>query len=126
MKQLKEFENMDVTKSDILYGLSSRLYYDREWSDLSDTQFIECTSDMLALKFDNTLKGYALRMAREILSFRYSNKSDTHYDRQQRLKAMRKANLFKCAQALVNAGYIENNPVPPRRRSRVRRRRTVR
>lgn len=123
MKTLQEFEKMGVTKNDILYGLSSRLYYDREWDNLSDSEFIECTTDMLALKFDNNLKGTALRLAREILSSLYSSRNAVHYDRQQRLKSMRKANLFKCAQALVDAGYIENNPVPPRRRSRVRRRR---
>jgi hypothetical protein len=124
MKTLQEFENMGVTKNDILYGLSSRLYYDREWDNLSDSEFIECTTDMLSLKFDNTLKGTALTMAREILSSLYPN-SDTHSDMHQRLKALRKANLFKCAQALVDAGYLESNPVPPRRRRRVRRR-TVR
>lgn len=122
MKKLREFENMGVTKNDILYGLSSRLYYDREWENLSDSQFIEWTTDMLTLKFDNDLKGYALTMAREILSSLYSNK-DTYYDSQLRLKSMRKTNLFKCAQALVDAGYLESNPVPPRRRNRVRRRR---
>lgn len=123
MKTLQEFEKMGVTKSDILYGLSSRLYYDREWDNLSDSEFTKRATDMLALKFDNDLKGYALNMAREILSFLYSNRSDAHYNKQRRLKAMRKANLFKCAQALIAAGYLETNPVPPRRRSRVRRRR---
>lgn len=123
MKELREFEKMGVTKNDILYNLSSRLYYDREWDDLSDSVFIEWTTDMLALKFDNALKGIALRIAREILSSLYSNRSAAHYDRQQRLKSMRKVNLFKCAQALVDAGYLESNPVPPRRRRRVRRRR---
>lgn len=123
MKELKEFENMGVTKSDILYGLSSRLYYDREWDNLSDSDFIECTTDMLSLKFDNNLKGTALTIAREILSSLYSSENAVHHDRQRRLKALRKANLFKCAQALVDAGYLESNPVPPRRRRRVRRRR---
>ncbi len=122
MKELKEFEKMGVTKSDILYNLSSRLYYDREWDNLPDNVFIEWTTDMLTLKFDNDLKGIALRVARVILSSLYSNSNAAHHDRQQRLKALRRTNLFKCAQALIDAGYLDNNPVPTRRRRRVRRR----